>query len=847
MPTDPPDPRTTDSVCRYQLPYPLAALYRLAWGTHEASARFGFSLRLAEGVFRFLGLVNLADAAACGAGEKELHEWLKLFRTPGMGKLLGLFRSTAQHLKDRPPFLRESPALLGGDWMAAANAVVGVRNRWTHDEVQVTNKEAKPLLDEVSPHLRTLLVGVQFLSRYRLGTTQGMRDTGQQISYFWYSSRGTEETCDPLHLRGKKTVTDDLVMLLDPESGEALYLAPFFLWGLTQGDRAAHLAWLYELDESGEGRYRHPVQRQDVVRGLPEPADPDGDGVTVDEYLRRRAEWPGRARLDLTPESLGLLRDPAVPPTMQERYKVIGKLGEGGMGTVWEVEDVLLGRRCALKVLHPTFVRSPHAVRRFLREGKVLAQIKHPGVVEVYDVDIGADQVPYLVMALVKGEDLEHHLARAGPKPVAEVVPLMMDVLEALAAIHAAGVVHRDIKPSNLILAEDGVRLVDFGIAAVPDGTRLTQSMDRMGTVNYMAPEQARGEFSPQSDLYSCGRVLFALLAGRPPHSPAEKLTAAATGVSREIEEVYEHATAEKPADRYPSAAAMSLALSAALDLAARPAPPAPPPAPPAGASGGGTVTDPFRRAERHYPLPVARAVCRIPFLREPAGPIRTNAVFDAFETILLYAIGTAAARVGAAAGATTRDTLRDFYRGRASLGRRAQALGFLAEDLAGAGDPRLRSLFRPKKGPNLIEELVEARNRYYHASSTIPVRDDEVLNRILSDLGRLVEAMGFLEGEVLYAVWPEGGMTAVRLMGAQPSGWDQEPLPGPVSGAYLRAGGQVVPLSPWVRPGESPDEVQLFSEMVRNVPGYVTARGERVTVNDPDVVAELRRACFER
>jgi hypothetical protein len=243
----------------------------------------------------------------------------------------------------------------------------------------------------------------------------------------------------------------------------------------------------------------------------------------------------------------------------------------------------------------------------------------------------------------------------------------------------------------------------------------------------------------------------------------------------------------------------------------------------------------------------VARAVGRIPFQREPDGRIRTNAVFDAFETILLYAIGTAAARVGAAAGTWTRDTLRDFYRGRPSLGRRAQALRFLAEDLAGAGDPRLRSLSRPKKGPDLIEELVEARNRHYHAASTMPVRDDAVLNRVLGDLGRLVEAMSFLEEDVLYAVWPEGGRTAVRLMGAQPSGWEGEPLPGPVSGAYLRVGGQVVPLSPWVRPGGSPDEVQLFSEMVRNVPGYLTARGERVTVNDVALVAELRRACFER
>src|SRR5262249_21009445 len=157
------------------------------------------------------------------------------------------------------------------------------------------------------------------------------------------------------------------------ERGRGLYLAPFFFWGLTRGDRAAHLAWLYGLERRPDGqrlgRYRHAVLRQDVVRGLSDPSDPDGEGVTIEQYLRRMNDWPGRVDLGLDPESAARLTAPLYPAAFHDRFRVVGKLGEGGMGTVWEVEDTALERRCALKVLHGDFVRSPQAVHRFQREG----------------------------------------------------------------------------------------------------------------------------------------------------------------------------------------------------------------------------------------------------------------------------------------------------------------------------------------------------------------------------------------------------------------------------------------------------------------------------------------------
>jgi serine/threonine protein kinase len=558
-------------ICRYQLPYPLASLYRLAHSSHEPSVRFGFALRLAEGIFRFLALVNLADAASLRAPIKQMKVWLQTLETSGMGKLLGLFRATTEFLTGNAgPFVREVPSLLEAEWAAAAAAVVEIRNRWTHDEVQITNAEASPLLNDLTSPLRILLSKVQFLARYRLGTVQALRATGTTFSYYWYASRGMEEVCEPVALKGQEAPSDNLVMLLHPEDGRALYLTPFFYWGLTTGDRAAHHAWLHSLEKAPDGeqlgRYRHPVLRQDVVRRFPDTDDPDGGGVTLKEYLQRLETWPGRVDLRLLPESVQRLHDPLTPTSFDERYRIVGKLGEGGMGTVWEAEDTHLHRRCALKMLRGDFARSPDTLRRFQREGKLLANLEHPGVVRVFDFGLGPDQVPYLVMELAEGEDLELRLAREGPLGPHAAAAILQQVLAALEAIHKAGVVHRDIKPGNLILSGNAVRLVDFGIAAVQGGSRFTQTMDRMGTHSYMAPEQWQGQFSPRSDVYACGRLLFSLLAGRCPTGPEDKLGRAVAEVSAALEQVYETATAAEPGNRYPSARAMAEALAAALN-----------------------------------------------------------------------------------------------------------------------------------------------------------------------------------------------------------------------------------------------------------------------------------------
>jgi len=198
------------------------------------------------------------------------------------------------------------------------------------------------------------------------------------------------------------------------------------------------------------------------------------------------------------------------------RYTVIEKIGSGGMGTVYKAHDAHLDRFVALKVLPPGLQEDAAALERFKREARSLAHLSHPRVAAVYDAHAG-DGFPYLVMELVEGENLERYLRRRRALSASEAVRIGLDIAEALAHIHAHGIVHRDVKSSNIIMEpEKGAVLADFGIALQASLPRLSQGT--LGTPEYMSPEQAEGRhLDGRSDLYSLGVVLFECLAGRLP------------------------------------------------------------------------------------------------------------------------------------------------------------------------------------------------------------------------------------------------------------------------------------------------------------------------------------------
>ncbi|MPY87020.1 MAG: protein kinase [Luteitalea sp.] len=263
------------------------------------------------------------------------------------------------------------------------------------------------------------------------------------------------------------------------------------------------------------------------------------------------------------------------------RYAIERKLGQGGMGVVYAARDERLERSVALKTLS-SLASDDTARKRFWREARVAASISHPNVCQLYE--IGEDEGElFIAMELLEGEALSERLRR-GPLSVAEAVPIGLEVLAALSALHGRGIVHRDLKPSNVFLTPHGVKLLDFGLArtgqlepaALSSVTELTQAGVVVGTPRYMAPEQVTGEvLDSRSDLFAVGAMLFEMLAGRPAfmgrnaveilHATLYEQPPALTGSQAvaAADRVIRRALAKRPSERPESALIMAEELRA--------------------------------------------------------------------------------------------------------------------------------------------------------------------------------------------------------------------------------------------------------------------------------------------
>jgi eukaryotic-like serine/threonine-protein kinase len=212
-------------------------------------------------------------------------------------------------------------------------------------------------------------------------------------------------------------------------------------------------------------------------------------------------------------------------PLTIDRYRVLEKIGEGGMSEVFEAEHIHLGKKVALKLLRRELASDAQAVERFRREARTTSTLGHPNVVHVIDFGHAADGSLYLAMEWLSGETLAARLEE-GPLPQDLALEVIEQVCDGLAAAHAAGVVHRDMKPANVFLAHDGrgalvAKVLDFGIAklAMTDSS-LTRTGTFVGTPDYIAPEQALGEeVDGRADVYSVGVMLYQLLTGTVPFS----------------------------------------------------------------------------------------------------------------------------------------------------------------------------------------------------------------------------------------------------------------------------------------------------------------------------------------
>ncbi len=199
-------------------------------------------------------------------------------------------------------------------------------------------------------------------------------------------------------------------------------------------------------------------------------------------------------------------------------YKIIEKLGEGGMGAVYKGLDLMLEREVAIKVLRPELSRQPELVERFRSEAVTLARLNHPNIATLYSFFRQGEDF-FMVMEFVPGQTLDAVIKRFGALPYDQAILLMSQVLEAVAHAHAMGIIHRDLKPANLMLTHTGaIKVMDFGIARALGAARMTRAGRVVGTIEYMSPEQVRGQQTDaRSDIYSLGIVLYEILTGRVP------------------------------------------------------------------------------------------------------------------------------------------------------------------------------------------------------------------------------------------------------------------------------------------------------------------------------------------
>ena len=268
------------------------------------------------------------------------------------------------------------------------------------------------------------------------------------------------------------------------------------------------------------------------------------------------------------------------------KYELVRKLGEGGMGVVYEAKHVLVGRHFAVKLLQRELARNREAIARFQREAQAAGALDTEHVAGITDFGFADDGAPYMVMELLRGEDTRSLLEREGPLPVPRAVHLVRQACHALAVAHARGIIHRDLKPDNLFVTRrsdgsDLVKVLDFGIAKLRHESQTpvtTQAGQMLGTLAYMPPEQVRGDkdIDHRADIHALGAILYECLTGKLPHpgnlthviiyhilnEPPVPVAELRPGLPPELALVVHQALARDPKDRQQSVEELAQALA---------------------------------------------------------------------------------------------------------------------------------------------------------------------------------------------------------------------------------------------------------------------------------------------
>ena len=266
---------------------------------------------------------------------------------------------------------------------------------------------------------------------------------------------------------------------------------------------------------------------------------------------------------------------------IDNRYKIIKSIGEGGMANVYLAWDTILEREVAVKVLRGDLSNDEKFIRRFEREANSASSLRHPNIVEMYDV--GEDEGKYfIVMEFINGKTLKSLIKKRGALNLTEAIDIMLQITSAIACAHESLIIHRDIKPQNVLILEDGrIKITDFGIALALNSNELTQTNSVMGSVHYLPPEQASGNNATvKGDIYSIGILMFELITGRVPfrgenaveialkhmREPIPSVKDINPEIPQSVENIIIKATAKNPKNRYETVAEMYEDLRFCLD-----------------------------------------------------------------------------------------------------------------------------------------------------------------------------------------------------------------------------------------------------------------------------------------
>jgi serine/threonine protein kinase len=385
---------------------------------------------------------------------------------------------------------------------------------------------------------------------------------------------------------------DLVALLLEPEVGPdrrpgyaitaTRMMRPKLLYGTVGGERD------YGATGGSANRPWTPIPSPPIAMPAGDMSGPGGPAKSSDgEKVCPECRGTFGAELRFCPRDGSVLRSPdtaeeLVGRVIAERYRIVRKLGQGGMGTVYLAEHIRMGRRCAIKVMNPVLLHDPDAINRFSREASNASRMSHAHVAAIYDFGETSDGIVYLAMEFVEGESLGAVLDRKRVLREQRAIEIGSQVADALSAAHELGIVHRDLKPDNIMVCHSKgkphVKVVDFGIAKATQGgsQTVTRTGYVVGTPAYMSPEQILGDpLDGRSDLYSLGCILYEMLTGErafagpsgevslrrrltePPPRPRKiKRT-----LSKSLDTVVTKAMARSPEDRFQSAGDMRDAL----------------------------------------------------------------------------------------------------------------------------------------------------------------------------------------------------------------------------------------------------------------------------------------------